>query len=404
MGNPKLYIVIVGLPARGKSTLATKIKDNLLNDAVRTRIFNNGDLRRKLIPNNTSFAEFYNPKNSQGMAIREEIARINIKKAHEYLKKGGNVAILDATNASLTRRKLIQHLLNNHPILFIECINNNDEILKSSIMRKIETKEFSHLTREEARISFGDRISYYMSLYSPLVNERNFIKLDSLHKQVLQEEIKEDIPYYEEIRDFLVTDTLKHLFLIRHGETYFNLEDRIGGDSDLTEEGISQAEALANYFSNKKIPVIFTSRKKRTIHTAEPIRRLQKNCTIIPLAEFDEIDSGVCECMSYDEIRREKPEVYSARKKDKYNYIYPEGEGYITMKDRIDLGINKVLYLSDTLKNIMIVGHRAANRMILSHFLYRREEDVPYIYIPQDKFYYISVSQNRKLFQLKKYQ
>lgn len=404
MGNPKLYIVMVGLPARGKSTLATKIKDNLLNDAVRTRIFNNGDLRRKLIPNNTSFAEFYNPKNSQGMAIREEIARINIKKAHEYLKKGGNVAILDATNASLTRRKLIQHLLNNHPILFIECINNNDEILKSSIMRKIETKEFSHLTREEARISFGDRISYYMSLYSPLVNERNFIKLDSLHKQVLQEEIKEDIPYYEEIRDFLVTDTLKHLFLIRHGETYFNLEDRIGGDSDLTEEGISQAEALANYFSNKKIPVIFTSRKKRTIHTAEPIRRLQKNCTIIPLAEFDEIDSGVCECMSYDEIRREKPEVYSARKKDKYNYIYPDGEGYITMKDRIDLGINKVLYLSDTLKNIMIVGHRAANRMILSHFLYRREEDVPYIYIPQDKFYYISVSQNRKLFQLKKYQ
>ena len=404
MGNPKLYIVMVGLPARGKSTLATKIKDNLLNDAVRTRIFNNGDLRRKLIPNNTSFAEFYNPKNSQGMAIREEIARINIKKAHEYLKKGGNVAILDATNASLTRRKLIQHLLNNHPILFIECINNNDEILKSSIMRKIETKEFSHLTREEARISFGDRISYYMSLYSPLVNERNFIKLDSLHKQVLQEEIKEDIPYYEEIRDFLVTDTLKHLFLIRHGETYFNLEDRIGGDSDLTEEGISQAEALANYFSNKKIPVIFTSRKKRTIHTAEPIRKLQKNCTIIPLAEFDEIDSGVCECMSYDEIRREKPEVYSARKKDKYNYIYPDGEGYITMKDRIDLGINKVLYLSDTLKNIMIVGHRAANRMILSHFLYRREEDVPYIYIPQDKFYYISVSQNRKLFQLKKYQ
>jgi hypothetical protein len=27
--------------------------------------------------------------------------------------------------------------------------------------------------------------------------------------------------------------------------------------------------------------------------------------------------------------------------------------------------------------------------MILSHFLYRREEDVPYIYVPQDKFYHI---------------
>jgi broad specificity phosphatase PhoE len=62
-----------------------------------------------------------------------------------------------------------------------------------------------------------------------------------------------------------------------------------------------------------------------------------------------------------------------------------------------------VLYLSDISRNIVIVGHRAANRMILSHFLFRREEDVPYIYIPQNKFYYISVTQNKKLFQLMKY-
>jgi hypothetical protein len=51
----------------------------------------------------------------------------------------------------------------------------------------------------------------------------------------------------------------------------------------------------------------------------------------------------------------------------------------------------------------MIVGHRAANRMILSHFLFRRREDVPYIYIPQNKFYYLSATQNRKMFQLMPY-
>ena len=68
--------------------------------------------------------------------------------------------------------------------------------------------------------------------------------------------------------------------------------------------------------------------KKRTIQTAEPISRLQKGCTIIPLGEFNEIDSGVCECMSYQEIQEKMPQVYSARKKDKYNYVYPNGEGY----------------------------------------------------------------------------
>jgi hypothetical protein len=51
----------------------------------------------------------------------------------------------------------------------------------------------------------------------------------------------------------------------------------------------------------------------------------------------------------------------------------------------------------------MIIGHRAVNRMILSHFLFRRTEDVPYIYIPQDRFYHIVATQDKKLFQLKSY-
>jgi broad specificity phosphatase PhoE/predicted kinase len=404
MKNNKLYIVMVGLPARGKSTMANKIKEDLRNDSVKARIFNNGDLRRKLFPMNTSIAEFYNPEDREGMAIREKIAMINMEGARNYLRDGGDVAILDATNVSLARRKKIQAYLNDYPILFIECINNNEEILDASIRRKIDTSEFRHLTKEEAIKTFEKRILYYVSIYTPLKMESNFIKIDSLYKKVMQEEIKDNLPYYDQIRDFLVMDTVKHLYLIRHGETYFNLENRIGGDSPLTGNGRLQAKALAEYFSKKEIPLIFTSDKKRTIQTAEPIKALQKKCTIIPLAEFDEIDSGICESMSYEEIRREMPDIYKARKKDKYNYIYPEGEGYATMKQRIDRGVNKVLYLSGTSKNIMIIGHRAANRMILSHFLFRREEDVPYIYIPMDMFYYISASQKRKLFQLKRYQ
>ncbi len=404
MKDNKVYIVMVGLPARGKSTIATKIKEDLKNDYIKTRIFNNGDLRRKLIPDNTSIADFYNPENREGAALREKIALINLERAREYLRGNGNVAILDATNASLARRKKILSLLGDHPILFIECINNNEEILEASIRRKVQTPEFGHLTTGQAISSFKERISYYTPIYTALRKEANFIKMNSLYKKVLQEEIRDNIPYYDQIRDLLVTDTVKHLYLIRHGETYFNLENRIGGDSDLTKNGVLQAEALAQYFTKKKIPLIFTSDKKRTIQTAEPIKALQEECAIIPLAEFNEIDSGICECMSYEEIRREMPHVYRARKMDKYNYIYPEGEGYATMKERIDRGINKVIYLSDTSKNIMIIGQRATNRMILSHFLFRREEDVPYIYIPQDKFYYISAAQNRKVFQLKRYE
>lgn len=404
METKKLYLIMVGLPARGKSTIANRLKENLTKDAIKTRIFNNGDLRRRYALKNTSYAEFYDPRNTEGVALRERIAFMNFERSRKYLSKDGQIAILDATNVSIERRKKIKQSLKDHPLLFIECINNDKEILEASILRKIAHAEFNQLGKEEAILSFKKRIDYYKSIYTPIKGGSHFVKLDSLNNQIIQEERVDDIPYYNRIRDFLVSDSVKSLFLIRHGETYFNLENRIGGDSSLTKGGKAQAIALASFFKGKRIPIIFTSEKKRTIQTAEPIKALQENCVIINFNQFNEINSGICECMSYEEIREKMPDVYLARKKDKYNYIYPEGEGYVSMKKRIDMGIKKALYLSSSSDNIMIIGHRAVNRMILSHFLYRRPEDVPYIYIPQNKFYHIVATQDKKLFQLKRYE
>ncbi|MFH1122588.1 MAG: 6-phosphofructo-2-kinase/fructose-2,6-bisphosphatase [Pseudomonadota bacterium] len=404
MKNRKLFIVMVGLPARGKTTVATKLKENLRHNLVKARIFNNGQLRRRMITGNTSYAGFFDPMNRKGVALREKIANINVKRAKKYIQDDGQVAILDATNASFKRREKLRAILGEHPILFIECINNDKDILEASILRKIDLQEFGHLHQEDAIESFKQRIAYYQSIYVPLGREGSFVKLDSLDNKIIEEEVEDGIPYYDQIRDYLVTDTVKNLYLIRHGETYFNLEDRIGGDSPLTPRGEAQAWALAEHFKKKRIPLIFTSGKKRTIQTAEPISALQEECTIIPLEEFDEIDSGICECMTYEEIRTRLPHIHAERKRDKYNYSYPEGEGYLSMQERINRGIKKALYLSNPMDNIMVIGHRAVNRMILSHFLFRRKEDVPYIYIPQDRFYYISATHNKKVFQLRSYQ
>jgi len=289
MEEKKLYIVMVGLPARGKSVIASRLKENLVKDGIRTQIFNNGDLRRKLTGKDTSDPEFYHPENKEGVDLREKIALINIRRAKEYLLRNGLVAILDATNVSFKRREMISHLLTDHPLLFIECINYNEEILEASIQRKIILPEFNHLEKETASRSFKQRISYYDSIYSTIKkSEGNYIKLDSLNNRIIEEDIREEVPYYERIRDFLVTDSIRNLFLIRHGETFFNLENRIGGNSCLTERGVKQAKALAIYFQKKKIPVIFTSKKQRTIQTAEPIKQLQSGSKLPVLGRLCE--------------------------------------------------------------------------------------------------------------------
>jgi broad specificity phosphatase PhoE/predicted kinase len=402
--DDKLYIVMVGLPGRGKSTIALRLLDMFNNDQTTSKIFNNGNLRRKFKNLKNSYsAEFYHPQNTEGVELRRIFAQINMERAKEFLSSKGQVAILDATNVSSDRREMIENFLTDHPVLFIECINDDEDIINLSIIEKTKSDEFKNLSQKEAFHNLMKRIEYYRMIYSSLETERNFIKIDSLHNRIIKEKVADTIPLHSRIRDFLVTDMVKNLFLIRHTETFFNVSDRIGGDPSLTPKGEAQAKSLAAFFRNKKISYIFTSNKRRTIQTANPICKAQQNCTIIPLKEFDEIDGGICEGMSYNDMRIKMPNIYYAREADKFNYVYPEGEGYGTMKERIEIGIKKAFFLNRNSNNIMIVGHRAVNRMILSHFLYRRVEDVPYIYVPQDKFYHIVATQDKKLFQLKKY-
>ena len=97
------------------------------------------------------------------------------------------------------------------------------------------------------------------------------------------------------------------------------------------------------------------------------------------------------------------PEVARGRAADKYRYVYPGGEGYATMAERVVRGLKKVFYLGNYDENIMIVGHRAVNRMILSRFLSRQEEEIPYIYIPQDRYYHIRIDPYKRSFELVPY-
>ncbi|MGM5482068.1 MAG: bifunctional nucleoside/nucleotide kinase/histidine phosphatase family protein [Nanobdellota archaeon] len=397
----KLCIAMVGLPAMGKSTLARKLEEQLNKEKIKTLVFNNGQVRRD-ITQNTYHHDFYNPNNTKGKQIREKIAMNNIVEAKKFLTQG-NVAILDATNVSHQRRRTIEKEFKDIPLLFVECINGDRELVSQSISQKIKLSEFRHLDCDEAYKSFEKRINYYRKIYSRLEDEDNFLVLDSLNNRIIRERYKDKIPYFGLLRDLFVSDCVKNLFLIRHGETKYNSQNRIGGDSDLTDKGKLQAEKISEYFSSIQVPYIFTSFKKRAESASRIIKQKQKSCKIINFDEFNEINAGICENMTYEEIMRDMPEIFEARKADKYNYVYPEGESYRIMYDRVKRGIKRAIFLAGNSSTFMIVGHRAVNRIILSYFLYRRKEDIPYAYIPQDKFFHITSTHNKKHLELKSF-
>ncbi len=66
---------------------------------------------------------------------------------------------------------------------------------------------------------------------------------------------------------------MKDLYLMRHGRTQFNEEGRVQGwcDSPLTEEGISQALAIGDYFHQEGIvfDAVYSSTQERATDTAK---------------------------------------------------------------------------------------------------------------------------------------
>ncbi|PIO32829.1 hypothetical protein AB205_0221600 [Aquarana catesbeiana] len=70
MTNCPTVIVMVGLPARGKTYISKKLTRYLNWIGVPTKVFNVGQYRRDLVKSFSSF-EFFLPNNEEGQKIRK---------------------------------------------------------------------------------------------------------------------------------------------------------------------------------------------------------------------------------------------------------------------------------------------------------------------------------------------
>ncbi|KAF9152871.1 hypothetical protein BG015_004539, partial [Linnemannia schmuckeri] len=94
----KLVVIMVGLPARGKSYLVKKLQRYLTWLQYDTKVFNVGNRRRIASKgdnrNGTSHSHaFFDPKNRAAKEIRDELALESLEELITWLKQGGRVGI-----------------------------------------------------------------------------------------------------------------------------------------------------------------------------------------------------------------------------------------------------------------------------------------------------------------------
>ncbi|TYI34912.1 hypothetical protein ES332_A03G041000v1 [Gossypium tomentosum] len=376
-----LAIVLVGLPARGKTFTAVKLTRYLRWLGHDTKHFNVGKYRRLKHGTNQS-ADFFRADNPEGMEARNEVAALAMDDMIAWMQEGGQVGIFDATNSSRSRRNMLMKMAEGRcKIIFLETICNDERIIERNIRLKIQqSPDYAEEPDFEAGLQdFTTRLANYEKVYEP-VDEGSYIKMIDMASghggQIQVNNISGYLP--GRIVFFLVNTHLtpRPILLTRHGESRDNVRGRIGGDSVLSDTGEIYMKKLANFvekrLKSERTASIWTSTLQRTILTASPIVGFPK----IQWRALDEINAGVCDGMTYEEIKKNMPEEYESRKKDKLRYRYPRGESYLDVIQRLE---PVIIELERQRAPVVVISHQAVLRALYAYFADRPLKEIPHI-------------------------
>lgn len=159
-----------------------------------------------------------------------------------------------------------------------------------------------------------------------------------------------------------------HIHLFRHGQTDWNAERRIQGQSEsrLTELGVQQAQDLGARIRQLHFDHIYCSSSLRTRQTAEHAFA-ERVPGINYLDSLREIDLGPWEGKLYADIEQEQPDSYRHFWEAPHLFQVTGAETFTQLQQR---ALNAVLQIQAEriAGRVAIVSHGALIKALLCHF------------------------------------
>lgn len=161
----------------------------------------------------------------------------------------------------------------------------------------------------------------------------------------------------------------KYIYLIRHGQTDYNLKGVVQGrgiNSNLNDTGRWQAEMFFNKYQEIPFDAVYTSTLIRTHQTVEPF--LKNGLEHQIRVELDEIDWGVFEGVEHDSILEGTYfTILDSWKKGQLENKIEGGESPLQLQER-QIPLIEELRHAD-FENILLCSHGRAIRALLCGFL-----------------------------------
>lgn len=159
------------------------------------------------------------------------------------------------------------------------------------------------------------------------------------------------------------------IFLVRHGQTVWNSEQKYMGSSDiaLTEEGVRQAGKLADRLAAEKIGAVLASDLSRARTTAEAIAG-RHGLPLLSDSGFREMNFGEWEGLTYAQIMGKWPELLQSLYENPGERCPPGGESANQVRQRATAALAEGL-AGHPGKNLVVVAHGGVNRLLLCQAL-----------------------------------
>lgn len=163
------------------------------------------------------------------------------------------------------------------------------------------------------------------------------------------------------------------IYLARHGQTDWNLEFRIQGQSDIPLNRTGEMQAAELYANLVKegaeIAKIYSSTLSRAYKTASIVGE-KYGVPVIKIPGLEEVDFGLFEGHTWDEVYAEYTRIHSDWSLDKFRRKDHGGESYVDMLKRFLTAFEQIKEESEDIlgagRDILIVTHFSSIMSLLT--------------------------------------
>jgi alpha-ribazole phosphatase len=155
------------------------------------------------------------------------------------------------------------------------------------------------------------------------------------------------------------------IHLIRHGQVAGHEEKRYNGQTDvaLTDLGVEQYHRLKERLADSHISACYTSDLTRCVIGSQVICE-QFGIEPVRRSELRELNIGVWEGLTWQEIQTKWPEEWQARLADLVHYRVQQGENLLDVEARVMPVIREIIDRHQG-QELLVVGHGGVNRIVL---------------------------------------